>query len=293
MNRILLLVVLFFLVSGCNFYTPADPEDKAEESVANPVAPENPGAPKVQKTFEQKEVERYEAQKLARDTAILKSKEALKAFEDGVTKNNEARAKAQKEELAARQEADYLETELYANLRIWRAGEDAWLRWFNDEINALTEPFVPRSISDPPEDPKIKHQRQIRITFTKSYLEAEKAVFGQWIDGRYKLYLLEIKKEVDRVRSGSPRSSTPISFAVYPPRIIRIVTFNKNGGDIDAMPISQTTTYGGTVTLPTPPTRTGYTFAGWNNAMNGSGSTFSGATAVTDNMTAYAVWIKE
>ncbi|GHU70841.1 hypothetical protein FACS189450_05930 [Spirochaetia bacterium] len=68
------------------------------------------------------------------------------------------------------------------------------------------------------------------------------------------------------------------------------VTFDKNGGDTDASPTSATTTYGGTVSLPTPPTRTGYAFGGWNTAANGSGTAFDATTAVTGNITVYAKW---
>ena len=69
------------------------------------------------------------------------------------------------------------------------------------------------------------------------------------------------------------------------------VTFNKNGGDTDASPGSKTANYGGNVgTLPTAPSKTGYTFAGWNTAANGSGTSFIATTAVTGNITVYAQW---
>jgi len=70
------------------------------------------------------------------------------------------------------------------------------------------------------------------------------------------------------------------------------VTFNKNGGGTEAVPTTKTATYGGNVgTLPTEPTRTGYTFAGWNTKANGSGSEFTAATAVTADITVYAQWM--
>ncbi|GHV31311.1 hypothetical protein AGMMS4952_19810 [Spirochaetia bacterium] len=68
------------------------------------------------------------------------------------------------------------------------------------------------------------------------------------------------------------------------------VTFDKNGGDTDASPASNTTTYGGTVSLPTAPAKTGYTFGGWNTAANGSGTVFDATTTVTGNLTVYAQW---
>ena len=69
------------------------------------------------------------------------------------------------------------------------------------------------------------------------------------------------------------------------------VTFDKNGGTIDANPTSKTATYGGTVgTLPTAPSRTGYAFASWNMASDGSGTAFTVSTPVTATITVYAQW---
>jgi len=67
------------------------------------------------------------------------------------------------------------------------------------------------------------------------------------------------------------------------------VTFNKNGGDTEASPTTRTTTAGGTVVLPTEPTRTNYTFAGWYTATSG-GTQFTATTPVTANITVYARW---
>ncbi len=70
------------------------------------------------------------------------------------------------------------------------------------------------------------------------------------------------------------------------------VTFDKNGGTAEADPKTKNvSTLGGNVgTLPTAPTKSGYTFAGWNTAANGSGTTFDAATAVTKDITVYAKW---
>jgi uncharacterized repeat protein (TIGR02543 family) len=69
------------------------------------------------------------------------------------------------------------------------------------------------------------------------------------------------------------------------------VTFNKNGGDTEASPASiANVASGATVTLPTAPTFALHTFAGWNTAANGSGTAFTGSTAVTANITVYAQW---
>jgi len=70
------------------------------------------------------------------------------------------------------------------------------------------------------------------------------------------------------------------------------VTFNKNGGDTEADPITKTATYGGNVgSLPTEPTRTGYTFTGWNTGVDGGGTEFTATTAVTYDITVYAQWV--
>ena len=67
------------------------------------------------------------------------------------------------------------------------------------------------------------------------------------------------------------------------------VTWNANGGT----PASSTTsqTYGATLTLPTAPTRTGYTFAGWFTAASGGTQVTSSTTYNrTGTTTYYAHW---
>ena len=71
------------------------------------------------------------------------------------------------------------------------------------------------------------------------------------------------------------------------------ITFDKNGGDTEASPQTKTVTPPATTidALPTAPTRTGYTFASWNTAANGSGGTeFTATTPVTASITVYAQW---
>jgi len=69
------------------------------------------------------------------------------------------------------------------------------------------------------------------------------------------------------------------------------VTFNKNGGDTEADPTTKPAAHGGNVgTLPTEPTRTGYTFSSWNTETNGSGTEFTATTEVTADLTVYAQW---
>jgi uncharacterized repeat protein (TIGR02543 family) len=72
-----------------------------------------------------------------------------------------------------------------------------------------------------------------------------------------------------------------------------IVTFDRNGGDTQANPPTKTVVYPVTTvgTLPTPPARSGYTFAEWNTKANGSGTVFTAAIPVTANITVYAQWI--
>ena len=89
--------------------------------------------------------------------------------------------------------------------------------------------------------------------------------------------------------------STPVTatITVYAQWTINsyTVTFDKNGGTIDANPTSKTAAYGGTVgTLPTAPSRTGYAFASWNMASDGSGTAFTVSTPVTATITVYAQW---
>jgi|GEM_PF-2355437 len=73
--------------------------------------------------------------------------------------------------------------------------------------------------------------------------------------------------------------------------VTHTVTFDKNGGTTDASPTSKTATYGSNVgSLPVAPTKTGYTFAGWNTVADGSGTAFTASTAVTADITVYAQW---
>jgi uncharacterized repeat protein (TIGR02543 family) len=44
------------------------------------------------------------------------------------------------------------------------------------------------------------------------------------------------------------------------------------------------------VTLPTPPTRSGYACSGWNTVANGSGSPFGASTTVSADIEVYAQW---
>jgi len=70
------------------------------------------------------------------------------------------------------------------------------------------------------------------------------------------------------------------------------VTYDSQSATTASNPTSQVVTFPATtvVTLPTAPTKTGYTFIGWNTAINGGGSSFTGSTTVSANITVYAYW---
>jgi uncharacterized repeat protein (TIGR02543 family) len=71
-----------------------------------------------------------------------------------------------------------------------------------------------------------------------------------------------------------------------------VVTFDKNGGDTDADPVSKVVTPPATTidSLPTAPVREGYTFKDWNTQEDGSGDAFTASTEVTADITVYAQW---
>jgi uncharacterized repeat protein (TIGR02543 family) len=79
------------------------------------------------------------------------------------------------------------------------------------------------------------------------------------------------------------------------------VTFDKNNTDATGStdPNPKTVNTKGikapdnTVTLPAAPTRTGYTFDGYNTKADGTGTAFDATTAVTANITVYAQWKKQ
>nr|AGS53726.1 hypothetical protein [uncultured bacterium contig00068] len=91
-------------------------------------------------------------------------------------------------------------------------------------------------------------------------------------------------------------ASTPVTghitvYAQWTENPYYIVTFNNNGGT-GTYPSAKTVFYPATTveTLPTPPTRTGYLFTGWNTQADGNGIAFAATTTVTGNITVYAQW---
>lgn len=76
-----------------------------------------------------------------------------------------------------------------------------------------------------------------------------------------------------------------------PPKDSWTVSYNANGGS--GAPGGQTKWYGETLTLSgTKPTRTGYSFQGWNTASNGTGTNYASGGSYTANSgtTLYAKW---
>jgi uncharacterized repeat protein (TIGR02543 family) len=75
---------------------------------------------------------------------------------------------------------------------------------------------------------------------------------------------------------------------------IYTVTFDKNTADAESAEADPQTKTGispaSLGTLPKPPVRPGYNFAGWNTKADGSGTSFTGTTAVTEDKTVYAKW---
>ena len=79
-------------------------------------------------------------------------------------------------------------------------------------------------------------------------------------------------------------------YAVWSPNTYTI-SYNANGGS--GAPTAQTKTYGTDLTLTTStPTRSGYTFDGWNTKSDGSGTNYSagGKFTTNANTTLYAKW---
>jgi len=84
---------------------------------------------------------------------------------------------------------------------------------------------------------------------------------------------------------------TKRAYTLYFARTTYTVTFNSNGGDTEADPISITVPEGKSIGhLPQPPERPGYTFTGWNTQANGRGTPFTESTPVTSDITVYAQW---
>ena len=89
-------------------------------------------------------------------------------------------------------------------------------------------------------------------------------------------------------RAGSP---TTIIYASVSADSYTVI-FDGNGADRRPIPGSLMVTQpaASVTSLPSAPARTGYSFAGWSTAKDGSGAKFEASTAVSSNMTVYAMW---
>ncbi|MTA30962.1 MAG: hypothetical protein F2558_03320, partial [Actinobacteria bacterium] len=84
-------------------------------------------------------------------------------------------------------------------------------------------------------------------------------------------------------------SSGASSSSVTPAVVTYTVTFNSNGGSNVS---NGSFTSGGSVSEPTAPTRSGFTFDGWSTTQNNAATkvTFPYSPGVTNNITLYALW---
>ena len=94
----------------------------------------------------------------------------------------------------------------------------------------------------------------------------------------------------------TPVTSNIIVFAQWTAIDPVTVTFDSNGGTA-VVPPTRDVLPGQTLasntlgsTMPGDPTRTGYTFEGWNTAQDGSGTAFTATTPVTGNIIVFAQW---
>jgi alpha-tubulin suppressor-like RCC1 family protein len=72
-----------------------------------------------------------------------------------------------------------------------------------------------------------------------------------------------------------------------------VVTFDKNGGTVDASPTQSGLISSGRriLSMPLPPRRNGYWFLSWNRHADGSGTEFSDTSIVATDITVFAQWI--
>jgi uncharacterized repeat protein (TIGR02543 family) len=102
--------------------------------------------------------------------------------------------------------------------------------------------------------------------------------FAQWSDGNTS------NPRIDTNVTGSITATAQFAINQY------TVSFNSQGGSAVA---SITQDFASTVTVPSAPTRTGYTFANWNTAVDGNGTSYlPGATFAmpANNQTLFAIW---
>ncbi len=100
---------------------------------------------------------------------------------------------------------------------------------------------------------------------------------------------LFLNKDID-ISTGNGTSDNPYQLKIENNQQYTI-TYNANGGS--GAPSNQTKKHGENITLSSvKPTKTGYTFTGWNTSSNGSGTSYSsgGTYSNNSNVTLYAQW---
>lgn len=85
----------------------------------------------------------------------------------------------------------------------------------------------------------------------------------------------------------APGVTTAITMYALWDAVINVVTFDSKGG---TSVVDGSFASGGTVSAPTAPTKSGYTFAGWSATDGGSAVTFPYAPGVVTDITLYAKW---
>ncbi len=85
-----------------------------------------------------------------------------------------------------------------------------------------------------------------------------------------------------RYKDGAARSASVTGLTQ-----VVTVTFSGAGADADASPAVITVVPGGTVSLPTPPMKIGYNFAGW---VDGAGDAFVADAPIDSDLIVYATW---
>ncbi|NCC14609.1 MAG: hypothetical protein EOM32_14700, partial [Spirochaetia bacterium] len=96
-------------------------------------------------------------------------------------------------------------------------------------------------------------------------------------------------------RSWNKTDNAPILYAKWTIDTY-LVSYDANSASSGSVPAAQTKTYGSNLTLASNTgllAKTGYTFAGWNTAANGSGTDYAAGATYSTNaaLTLYAKWI--
>ncbi len=90
----------------------------------------------------------------------------------------------------------------------------------------------------------------------------------------------------------TPITSSITLYAKWTPNTYAVI-FDGQGATAAANPptLNVTSPADSVGSLPQPPTKTSYVFAGWYTAVNGGGTQFTATTVVNANVTVYAKWI--